>query len=265
MSTVALAFLRRDLLIWSSYRTSVVSFALGAAVMIGIVYFLGQVVEADSDLLDQYGGDYVAFLLSGFAFVDLFNRGLSSLPGMIREQQQNGTLEPLLVTPTRLAELVVGSSLFGFFLSSGRATVMLLFGVIVLGFWRGADPVSMLIVLIPGAVAIFALSILFTAVVILIKRADPVVAAYSLMAAILGGLLFPVEALPFWIRPLSWFVPLSHSLSGLRLGLEGHPPSTVLPEVLALLALAAVLLPLSIVSFNWALNRAKHDGTLVQY
>ncbi len=265
MSTVTLAFLRRDFLIWSSYRTSVVSFAFGTAVMIGIVYFLGQVVEADSGVLDKYGGDYVAFLLSGFAFADFFNRGLSALPGIIREQQQNGTLEPLLVTPTRLVEFVVGSSLFRLILSSGRALVMLLFGVIFLGFWRGADPVSMLIVLIPGAVAIFALSILFAAVVILIKRAEPIVAAYSLMAAILGGLLFPVEALPLWIRPLSWFVPLSHSLSGLRLGLEGHPPSTVLPEVAALLALSAVLLPLSIVSFNWALSRAKQDGTLVQY
>ena len=263
--TVALAFLRRDLLIWSSYRTSVVSFGLGAAMMIGIVYFLGQVVEADSDLLDQYGGDYVAFLLSGFAFTEFFNRGLSSLPGMIREQQQNGTLEPLLVTPMRLAEFIIGSGLFRLILSVARGMTMLLFGVIFLGFWRGADPVSMLIVLIPAAVAIFALSILFTAVVILIKKAEPVVAAYSLMAAILGGLLFPVEALPFWIRPFSWFVPLSHSLSGLRLGLEGHPPSAVLPEVLALLALAAVLLPLSIVSFNWALSRSKRDGTLVQY
>lgn len=265
MSIAAVAFFRRDLLIWSSYRTSVVSFVFGAGVMIAIVYFLGRVVKADSGELDRYGGDYVAYLLAGFAFTDIFNRGLSSLPGTIREQQQNGTLEPLLVTPLRLPEFVLGSALFGAVVSGARAGVMLLFGIIVLGFWHNANVLSVLIVLIPGAAAVFALSILFAAVVILIKQADPIVAAYSMMAAILGGMLFPVEALPGWMQPLAWLIPLSHALSGMRLGLEGETPSDVLPHAAALVALCAVLLPISILAFNWALSRARQDGTLVQY
>lgn len=265
MSTVPMAFLRRDLFIWASYRTSVVSFAVGVGVLLGMVYFLGNAVDADSEHLNQYGGDYVAFLLAGFALTDFFNRGLSSLPGTLRECQQTGTLEPLLVTPLGLAAFIAGSSLFKLLLASIRAVLMLLFGVLVLGFWHSPDPVSMLIVLIPGSVAVFALSLLFSAFVVLIKQADPIIAAYGLMAAVLGGLLFPVQALPIWIKPLAWFIPLSHTLTGLRLALHGSPPSDVLPQALALLALSAVLVPISIISFNWALTRAKQDGTLSQY
>ncbi|HSP56149.1 MAG TPA: ABC transporter permease [Dehalococcoidia bacterium] len=265
MTTASVAFFRRDFLIWSSYRTSVVSFVFGAGVMIAIVYFLGQVVTADSGTLDKYGGDYVAYLLAGFALTDIFNRGLSSLPGTIREQQQNGTLEPLLVTPLRLSEFVIGSALFGAVVSGARAGVMLAFGVVVLGFWHNANVVSILIVLIPGAVAVFALSILFAAAVVLIKQADPIVSAYSLMAAILGGMFFPVEALPTWMQPLAWLIPLSHALSGIRLGLQGESPTGVLPHAAALVVLSAILLPVSIFAFNWALSRARQDGTLVQY
>ncbi len=265
MSSVALAFLRRDFLIWSSYRLAFLSQILGAFVLIGIAYFIGRTVDSDAEQLEKYGGDYAAFLLSGFALTDLFTRGLSSLPRAIRENQQNGTLEPMLATPLRLQELVIGSSLFNLVVSLGRTTLTLIFGALVLGFWTDVNPVSLLIVLIPGALALFALGILFAAIVVLIKQANPIIAAYGAMAAILGGMIFPVEALPAWLKPLSWLVPLSHTLSGIRLAMLGEPPSAVAPQALALVGLAAVLLPVSIVGFNWAMNRAKQDGSLGQY
>lgn len=263
--TVATAFLRKDLIVWSSYRTSVVSFGLGIGVLLGIVFLVGPAVETDSGYLDRYGGDYTAFLLAGLAFTDLFNRGLSSLPATIREYQQNGTLEPLLVTPLGLVDFIVGSSLFKFLIAAIRTVVMLLFGVVALGYWQNPDPVSLLLVLIPASVAVFALGLLFSAFVVLIKQADPIISAYSLMAAVLGGVLFPVQALPIWIKPLAWLIPLSHALTGLRLALQGSPPSELWPQVISLAVLSAVLVPVSIFSFRWALERAKKDGTLIQY
>lgn len=265
MTSVSMAFLRKDALVFASYRTSVLSFLFGGAVLLGVVYFIGNAVKADSASLDKYGGDYVSFLLAGFAFSDLFGRGLSSLPSTLREQQQNGTLEPLLVTPLSLMELVIGSCLFTLAQSVVRAATMLGFGVLVLGFWHDANFVSFAIVLLPSIVSMFALGLLFSAFVVLIKQADPVISAYNLMSTVLGGVLFPVQALPVWIGVFAWALPLSHALSGLRLALIGEPPSQVLAPAVALTVLASLLLPAAIVAFNYALTRAKKEGTLVQY
>jgi len=265
VSSVSMAFFRRDALIFASYRTSVLSFVFGGAVLLGVVYFVGHAVKADSEHLDKYGGDYVAFLLAGFAFSDLFGRGLSSLPANLREQQQSGTLEPLLVTPLALTELVIGSSLFMLAQSIVRAGLMLAFGALALGFWHDANFASLAIVLLPAMVAMFALGLLFSAFVILIKQADPVISAYNLASAVLGGVLFPVQALPIWIGVFAWVFPLSHALSGVRLALVGEPPSEVLAPAIALTVLAALLLPASIFAFRYSLTRAKKEGTLVQY
>jgi ABC-2 type transport system permease protein len=162
-------------------------------------------------------------------------------------------------------DFIVGSSLFKFLIAAIRTVVMLLFGIVALGYWQNPDPVSLLLVLIPASVAVFALGLLFSAFVVLIKQADPIISAYSLMAAVLGGVLFPVQALPIWIKPLAWLIPLSHALTGLRLALHGSPPSELWPQIISLAVLSAVLLPASIFSFRWALERAKKDGTLIQY
>lgn len=263
--SIALAFLRRDFLIWTSYRLSLLSQVLGSFALIGIIYFIGRTVEGNVRLLEKYGGDYVAFLLSGLAFTSIFTEGLNSLPRVIRENQQTGTLETMLLTPVRLIDFIVASSLFGVLLSLVRSSVIFLFGVLVLGFWRDASLISILAVFIPAVLAMFSIGVLSAAFVVLVKQADAVIAAYGAMAAILGGMLFPVEALPNWLRPLSALVPLSHALSGLRLALQGEPPSAIAPQALALLFLAAALLPISIATFNWAINRAKKEGSLAQY
>ena len=264
MST-AVAFLRRDFLTFSSYRLSAATQFLSVLGIITMVYFVGQTVTGQGTLLERYGGSYAAFLLSGLALTDLFTRGLGALPGVIRQGQQAGTLEPMLAAPLRLFDLVVASSLFGLFQSLTRVVLLMLFGIFVLGFWHDANFASLLVVLVPGAVAIFALSVLFAAVVVLIKQADPIIGAYSMMAAILGGMVFPVEVLPIWIRPLAWLVPLSHAMTGTRLALAGQSIAGVAVHAAVLAAIAVVLLPASIFAFNWAVQRAKYEGSLVQY
>lgn len=262
---IAFAFLRRDFFIWTSYRLTVLSELFSVGLVLGFVFFIGNAMDGNVDQLDKYGSEYLPFLLSGFAFLDIFGRGLSSLPRLIRDNQQNGTLEPMLAAPLRYIDLIVASSLFQFIRASWRASLLLLFGVVVLGYWRETNLLSLVVVFLPAMVATFSLAILFAGFVVLIKRADPVITAYSAMAALLGGLLFPVEALPFWLRPLAWLVPLSHTLSGLRLALEGASLSAVAPHALALLALSMVLLPISILGFNFAVRRAKTEGSLAWY
>jgi ABC-2 type transport system permease protein len=82
----------------------------------------------------------------------------------------------------------------------------------------------------------------------------------------MGGVYYPVSVLPLWCQKLSFFLPITHSLEGIRLALiRGHSVGDLRNEVIALAVFAAVLFPLSVLCFNAAFNKARRDGTLCQY
>jgi ABC-2 type transport system permease protein len=262
---VALAFLRRDLLIWSSYRMAIVWQLVGIAVFVGLVSFLGTAVGDARGFFQGQPAGFVAFILSGITFTDVLMQGIFAMPQAIRDNQKDGTLEPMLLTPISTMNLAISSALFRLFIALGRMVIYLILGIAVIGLWRQANFLSLLVVLLSAMLGFLALGILSSAFVIFLKQGDPVLVAYGALTALLGGVLFPVAALPAWIRPFADFVPLTYALSGLRAALDGARLTQVLGPTLVLCGLAAVLMPLGILAFNWAVNRAKKEGSLAQY
>jgi ABC-2 type transport system permease protein len=263
--SVAIGYLRRDLLIWSSYRLAVLWQFLAIFMMAGMIYFAGSVMGENPDLIGEEGGSYIAFILVGIAFMDLLGQGLGSLPIAIRDNQHAGTLEPMLLAPIDELTLLLSFWLFRFLQSLIRTVLLISFGILVLGFWRDANVFSVLAVIIPAALTFFALGAFSAAFVVLVKQGDPVRIAYTALIAIFGGAFFPIEALPGWVQPVALFVPLTYALSGIRQGLDGAPPIDVLPQVAVLSVMAVVLLPLGIWAFRSAILRAKREGALGEY
>lgn len=260
---ILVAFFRRDYLYFSSYRMNYVAQVFGVAALLVTIYFMGEAL-AKLQGGGAGGHAYIAFILAGIAFTEPLMTGLG-LHGSFREAQQNGTLEPLLVAPLRTAHLVLASSLFRFAYSFVKAAAMTTVAVALFGFWRNTNVVSALMVLIPGCLAFAGVGLIATALVLLIKRGDPLVNAFASANLILGGVFFPTALFPNWMQPLIFLTPLSHGLNGIRLALAGASPLLVLPESLVLTATAAILLPLSALALQLALTRAKKEGSLVQY
>lgn len=263
--TTVLAFIRRDFLVWSSYRLSVLWSILGVVVLSGIVYFLGSALGDNAAFIAEQSGSYVAFLLAGIAFTDVFYQGLVAPPQAIREHQSAGTLEPMLVTPINMAQLALLASVFKVLLSITRLAVFLAFGVLVLGFWEDANPLSALLIFIPAWLSFLGLGTLSAAFIILVKQGDPILVAYGAISSLLGGTLFPIEVLPDWIRPFSNWIPLTPGLAGIRAALNGASPAEIAIHLQALIIMAAVLLPVGLAAFHRAVVRSKKVGTLDQY
>jgi ABC-2 type transport system permease protein len=257
-----LAFWRRDFLIWSSYRLAVVWQLSGVVILTGFTFFIGTAM-AQGD--NQEGAAFLAFALSGIAFTDYFSHGISAVAQAISENQKAGTLEPMLLAPIGGLRFALSSALFKLTMALGRMAVYLLLGATLFGFWHQANPFTAFLVLIPATVAFLGIGVLAAAFVILVKQADPVLLAYAWITGLLGGVLFPVELLPRWLQGLSAVVPLTHALSGVRAALDGATPAQVVPQLVILSAMAAVLAPLGVLSFRWAIKRAKQEGSLAQY
>ena len=76
-------------------------------------------------------------------------------------------------------------------------------------------------------------------------------------------MLFPVNILPDWLQVIARFNPVTYALEAMRAALLGGATVAALWRPLTVLLLsAAVLLPISMGVFAWALRRTKITGTL---
>lgn len=263
-----LAFAKRDLQIEASYRFYFASQVVSIALSIASYYFLARFVGPPlSPLLRDYGGDYFAFILIGVALNDYLTTSLNAFSRSIRESQLAGTLEALLTTRTSLSTIIVSSAVYPFLWTSLNVLfyIGLGFGLFGLRFARGNWP-GALVVLAIGILVFSGFGILSASFIMVFKRASPVAWLMGSLSWLLGGVLYPVSVLPGWLQSLAALLPITHAIEGMRAALlQGQPWSGLVRPIGALALFAAIVLPLSLLSFERAVRQARIDGSLGQY
>jgi ABC-2 type transport system permease protein len=262
------AFVTRDFRLQVSYRLAFLLQSFGILFTVASFYFVALLFgEAAAPHLQEYGGDYFAFVLVGIAFVRYQGVAMSTFAATIRRGQMMGTLEAMLVTPTRLSTVLVSSSLWNFAFTSVQVLVYLLLGAFLFGADLGqTNLVAAMVIQVLTILAFSGIGILSASFTMVFKRGDPINFLFSSVSTLLGGVLYPVTVLPGWLQPVSHLIPLTYSLRAMRRAiLTGDSLSALSPDVLALCLFAAVLLPMSFVAFGYAVKRAKIEGSLTQY
>ena len=262
----AAAFLRRDLLLQSSYRSAFVLNIVGIFFTVAIFYYLGQVFRTHlSDRIRE--PDYFSFVLVGIAFYNYLGTALNSFSGSLRQAQLTGTLEPVLATPVGIPTLLLGSALYHFLYTSLTALAYLAIAALFFGLdLSRANGGAVLVTLLLTILAFSALGILSAAFTLVWKRGDPLAFLLGSASALLGGVYFPATVLPAWLQSIAAWIPLTYALSAMRQSLIGGTPLRgVAPDLWKLALFAAVLIPLSVAAFSAALARARRDGSLAQY
>lgn len=270
----AWAFVWKDFLIEVSYKSAFVLHMGGVVFSVGIWFFFAGFLQQNlnSGINALTGGNLFAFILFGVAPYSYQQVSLTAFAHRFREEQVTGTLEAMLVCPTRTPLVIFGSALFDFMFTSLRVVLYVLVGLAFASFT--SRPISLHPAGAAAALIIFALmvatsvgvGIMAAAFVMYFKKGEVLVTLISSASALLGGVFFPTGALPDTIQPFSRLLPISYTTDGVRRALltgEGIGALSTHIEVLALFA--AVLLPLGLIVFRLALRGARRDGTLVQY
>jgi len=263
-----LLFLRRDFLIQVSYRFAFVLQLLGILFSTAIFYFIAQLLGTGAaPYLSDYGGDYFSFVLIGIALMGYQGVALYTFSQLIRSGQVTGTLEAMLVTPTRPSTILLSSSLWNFAFSSLQVAVYLLMGVVIFGAdLRGANVLAALLILGLTVLAVSAIGILSACFIVVFKRGDPINFLLGALSTFLGGVYYPVGVLPSWLQALARLIPLTYSLRAMRRALlMGASLGALTSELVALASFALVLSPISLLAFRYAVRRAKEDGSLAQF
>ena len=264
----ALAFLLRDLIEAASYKLAFVMQLAGIFFSVLTFYFLSQLFgQGVSPYLKPYGGDYFAFVLIGIAFANYLGVALRSFSSQIRTAQVMGTLEAMLVTQTEIPTIILSSSLYSFIFTSFQVVIYLLLGSLLFGVNMGqANLVAALLILLLTIISFSAIGIISASFVMVFKRGDPLAWLFGSASILFGGVYYPIAILPGWLEKVAYLLTITYSLEGMRLALlKGHSLNALLPNLLALSIFTLVLLPLSIMSFQWAVRKAKLQGTLTHY
>lgn len=266
--TALRAFLTKNFLLLTSYRfdtaLALIELLSGLLIYFFIDRLFGQEVVG---YLKPYGVGYFAYVLLGLALFSFMGTGISGLAAQVSWEQGMGTLEAILATPLRPGTLAAGLSLWGVLYACGEMAGYLLLGAVLFAAPVGnANFISVAVILLLAVVSFNSLGLLAASVIVIFKRGNPVAWFFQGAAGLLGGVYFPVEVLPDWLKALSALLPVTYAVRGLELAVyQGASISTLWGEILPLAFMAAVLLPLGLFSFAASIRQAKRGGSLSHY
>lgn len=263
----ALAFLRRDLQIATSYKLAFGFQLVSIFFAVPLFHFVGKLFGAtSSDFLEPYHGDYFAFLLIGMALHDYMSVSIDAFGRSLRESQMIGTLEVILMSPTSLGQMLIYSSLFYYLITTIRFSLYLIVGMFLGLDLANANLIGALTILGLGVASFIPFGIFTACVIMVFKRGNGVSNALSKITLFFGGVIYPTAVLPDWLRPLSYCLPLTWAADGMRQALLGGKTLAELSHYyLVLIAFAVILMPISLWCFRASVNYTKQTGSLSHF
>lgn len=262
------AFLRRDLLVAWSYKVSFFSDIVNLAFQVFIFYFIGQLI--DPAKLPQFGGSqttYLEYVALGIALGAFVRVALRQIAGTFRDEQYQGTLECLMLTPTRAVTIQLGSLVYELIYVPIRTVIFL--AVIAVAFGLSFDVGGILpamVVLLALTPFVWGLGVAAAAGVIAFRRGEGGVGFIATLLTISSGAYFPLTVFPSWLQTLAEANPFAIALDAMRHAvLGGTGWSEVVPTLAELVPLAAVSVVAGHLLYSRALRREFRRGSLGEY
>lgn len=265
------AFIIRDFQLAISYRFE---FFIKILWILGVsttFYFISRL--ANTGFIDFRYPNWQNLLpawLIGLAVLNYFLVGFSSLANAIRQEQMQGTLESVLLTPINVPTVIVSSSAWAYVEATFYSFLYLFFGWAFFNVQYKGSFLLAFLFLILTTLCLACLGILSASFAMVFKRGDPFAIFLGVGTALFSGVFFPKEMLQEELgntgNALSAINPSTHGLDGIRsILIQGKTFSDVQIQLFVLLGFLGVLLPFSLWIFSRAVRRAKREGSLIQY
>ena len=188
-------------------------------------------------------------------FIDFFAPGVMGLAGLLVtfmltivtfvRERSTATLERLLTTPATEADIVLGYALSFGLIALAQSTVILLTGMILFDIQIVGSPILALLIIYLLGVGSMGMGLMFSSIAKNELQAVQFVPLVFIPSILLAGIFWPLEAIPEFLRPISYFIPLTYAVDGCRsVMIRGWDVGDVWIQltILILFALAMLLL-----------------------
>ncbi|MFC1496605.1 ABC transporter permease [Candidatus Margulisiibacteriota bacterium] len=263
-----LAIIKKDFLTEISYRFAFVMNFVSILTTILTYYFIDKLFGHQvAPHLQEFGVNYFSYVLLSMAFFSYIGVGVGSFSYRIRNEQLQGTLEALLLSPTKIYVILLGMGLWNLIFATLDVIIYILFGIFLFKIsFASINLLSTFLILILTIITFSSLGILSASFVLVFKKGNPVAWVINAVEGLIGGVYFPITVMPEPLQLLAKFFPITHAIRALELAVyKGYSVFQLSTEILLLVLFSVLLLPLGLFAFNFALDKARKDGSLVQY
>src|ERR1043165_3303130 len=185
------AFVARDFRLYVSYRMQFFLRILSVLTVVTTFFFISKIFAGFTDPQFTQWRDPLATWLPGLAVLNYFMTGFSSLANSIRQEQVQGTLESVLLTPINLPTIIVASSARGFLEQTFFSFPYLFFGWLFFNVHYQGGYFLALAFLLLTTVVLSCLGILSASFAMVFKRGDPFGIFLGAGSALFSGVFFP--------------------------------------------------------------------------
>jgi ABC-2 type transport system permease protein len=169
-------------------------------------------------------------------------------------ERTSGSLERLQVTPLRESELVLGYALAFSIIGILQTATMLVVIVAVFDVLIVGSALLAFLVFALMAVLSLSLGILCSSLARHEAQAIQFLPMVAMPVFLLGGIFWPVEAIPTYLRPLSYAIPPTYAINASRsVMLRGWGAADIWVELVAMTGFTVAFLVLSV----WSLHRTR--------
>lgn len=255
--------MRRDMAVFLTYRTQLVTQVLAVLFQLTIFYFISRLLHAKTFASSEA---YFAYVVVGLGISQVLVVTMGAAPTRVRQELVAGTMERFMVSSFGAVRGVMSMLLFPICLGLTIATIMFIlaaaiFGLHLVGTAPLALPAAML-----GSLAFTPFALILVAFVVAFKQLAAGASFVSSLVALVGGLYFPVALLPHWIRWASSVQPFTPAADLLRHLLVNTKLQYSVPvDLLKLFGFAAVLFPIGIFLLHRAIIFGQRRGTIFEY
>jgi ABC-2 type transport system permease protein len=260
-------FIKRDFLMMFTYKFAMVfNYAQMIMNLFLFILFARMFGERMLDMLADYGGDYIQYILIGSIGWGYIWSAMGAASGSIQQEMMRGTFEPIFLTPTSPFVIVIAYTIWGLIMGTISMVIHLALGIFLFNVELTGDVLMAIALMGLSVTMMVGFGLMVAGLNVFLKQVGSFVSVIQGVALFLCGVYFPLEVLPEIIRPIGRVLPMYYSITGLRLALSDQ---SSLAEVMSyfwlLLVLAVVAMVIGTFLFRKGLNRARREGTLAYY
>ena len=224
------------------------------------------------------GNDYTTYVILGLMLTSLTSAGLNGPYQSLSESYWFAQLESILLSPAPVSMRIIGDVIWQILQAIFKSSIYLLLGII---FGISINPEANLLLLalflLAAPLSVLGLGLIAASTFMLLNAkgwSDPIRWMVFTFEGLATGLYFPVAVLPVGIRWLSYCLPQTYLLDGIRTILLPDYKSSLVSaqgygnigfDLMILLGFIVIVIPIGLFMLRLGLAKAKRDGCLSRW
>jgi ABC-2 type transport system permease protein len=187
----------------------------------------------------------------------------------ITYDRYNGTIEPIMLTPTHLIDVITGRSIWNTLIGLLNAVLVFLLAELIFGVGVSVvEPLLFFPMLVMTLLSLASIGLMLSALFVLTRASFVIMTILEFPIYVFSGALFPVSVLGD-LAPVSYILAPSWGVDALKAtAVHGHESMTefgMIFSVAMMFILMAAYIALAYILFNVIERNIRESGTLVRY